>query len=142
MADHIRIEHESLAIMVTKQMTTKIEIQGPLPDVFNFLRLMWPDHTMVSLSLPLSLSLSLPLSLSALQGTGRRENLGTRLQNLQARNEHVIVRKIFYLPYASVTTSNWYWKVGSFSHNVFKPFSFKNQAQLSSCLWRTRWKRI
>ena len=38
MAYHIRVEHESLALIVTKQMTTKIEIEGPLSDVFNFHR--------------------------------------------------------------------------------------------------------
>ena len=38
MADHIRVEHESLALIVTKQMTTKIEIEGTLSDVFNFHR--------------------------------------------------------------------------------------------------------
>ena len=38
MVDHTRVEHESLTLMVTKQMTTKIEIQGPLSDVFNFHR--------------------------------------------------------------------------------------------------------
>lgn len=64
MADHTRVEHESLALMVTKQIKTKIEMQGPLPDVFNFLRLTRPDHTRVSL---------------LVQGKGRRETLGTRL---------------------------------------------------------------
>ena len=39
MAAHTRIGHESHTLMMTKQMTTKIEIKGPLPDVFNVLRL-------------------------------------------------------------------------------------------------------
>lgn len=34
------------------------------------------------------------------------------------------------------------WKVSDFFHNVFKPFCFKNQAQLSSHLWTTCWQRI
>lgn len=64
MADHTRVEHESLALMVTKQIKTKIEMQGPLPDVFNFLRLTRPDHTRVSL---------------LVRGRGGGETLGTRL---------------------------------------------------------------
>ena len=66
MADHTRIEHESLAIIVTKQMRTKLEIQGP---------------SLTSSILSDSLDQNIPgsLSLSALQGTGRRETLCTTL---------------------------------------------------------------
>jgi len=52
--DHTRVKHESLVFTVTKQMITTIEIQGPLPGVFNFHRRTWPDHTRVSLSLSLA----------------------------------------------------------------------------------------
>lgn len=62
MAHHTRVEHESLALMVTKQMTTKIEIQGPLPD--DFLRHTRPDRAGACL---------------LLRGAGGGETLGTRL---------------------------------------------------------------
>jgi len=80
MADHTRIEHESLAIIVTKQMTTKIEIQGP-----SLTSSILSDSSDQTIPGSLSLSLGAP-------GDGKKRDPGYDVVKIRVRYAYLVMK--------------------------------------------------